>query len=511
MSKDYPVLGSRAPKVLVQIGTKQLLWAGARVCRSPSAALGWRSDCSRGCPEREPGRTSMRAVPHPSLRIALVAAATLAIASTGLASAVAPFSAPINLGLPTGDDWEPAIAADSTGHVYAVWSHYVGYGGGSSGEPDPSCPDCASPHTMIRISNDYGASWGPPHALVNPSPNRQDDPQIVVDADDGDTVYAAFMQNNKSSMYVAKSTNHGATFTPVLVEDIERGLDKIALAARDGDVYLVYHSQEKIFASISHDAGVHWTTTQPVKNTNSKLGVSLPSGAAIAPDGTAYFAWNGANKPGQAKGTKNLYLTKTIDGGDTWTTLPVAVSAPAPRCDCGGWDFWGPQMAVGVDGAGALYVLYNLTAEALDPQRMYFRKSVDGGDTWTTPPVDVSLAPNGSNNLFPALVAGASGDVRVAWMDDRNGFDSGGNDPSARWNTYYRSSTDGGATWSSEAQLSAFVANYSYKFNNAPHDGFLQPYGDYFEIDIDGHGDTVAIWGEGTSYFGPGNVWFAHQ
>lgn len=447
----------------------------------------------------------MRAVPRPSLRIALVLAATLAFASTGLVSA---FSPPINLGFPTGDDWEPAIAADSTGHVYAVWSHYVGYGGTPSGEVDPTCPECASPHTVIRISNDYGATWGTPHALVNPSLTRQDDPQIVVDAGDHQTVYAAFMQNNKSSMYVAKSTNHGVTFTPVLVEDIQRGLDKIALAARDGDVYLVYHSQEKIFASISHDAGVHWTTTQPVKNTNSKLGVSLPSGAAIAPDGTAYFAWNGVNKPGQARGTKNLYVTKTTDGGDTWTTLPVDVSQPAPRCGCGGWDFWGPQMALGVDGAGVVYVLYNLTDVAEGPQRMYFRSSVDGGAHWTARD-DVSGAPIGSNNLFPALVAGASGDVRIAWMDDRNGFDAGGNDPTARWNTYYRSSTNGGTDWSSEAKLSAYVANYSYKFNSP--DGYLQPYGDYFEIDIDGQGHTVALWGEGNSYFGPGNVWFARQ
>jgi hypothetical protein len=453
----------------------------------------------------------MRAAPRPSHRIALIAAATLAVASTGLASAVAPpsFSPPINLGFHDGDDWEPAIAADSLGHVYAVWTHYVGYAGSNSGVPDPSCPDCASPHTVIRISDDYGVTWDDPHALINPSPTRQDDPQIVVDEEDHRTVYAANMQNDKSSMYVAKSTDFGEHFTPVLVEDIQRGLDKIALAARDGDVYLVYHSQEKIFASISHDAGATWATTQPVHNTNRKLGVSLPSGAAIAPDGTAYFAWNGINKPGQAKGTKNLYVTRTSDGGDSWTTLPVDVSQPPARCDCGGWDYWGPQMAIGVDGAGVVYVLYGVTDVADSPERMYFRKSTDAGAHWSAR-VDVSGATNGSNNLFPALVAGAGGDVRIAWMDDRNGFDAGGNEPNARWNTYYRSSIDGGAKWSDEAKLSAYVATYSYKLNS-PRDGYLQPYGDYFEIDIDGNGDTVALWGEGNSYVGPGNVWFAHQ
>ena len=40
-------------------------------------------------------------------------------------------------------------------------------------------------------------------------------------------------------------------------------------------------------------------------------------------------------------------------------------------------------------------------------------------------------------------------------------------------------------------------------------DGYLEPYGDYFELDIDGRGATHALWGEGPSYSGPGNVWYA--
>jgi hypothetical protein len=140
---------------------------------------------------------------------------------------------------------------------------------------------------------------------------------------------------------------------------------------------------------------------------------------------------------------------------------------------------------------------------------MLFARSTNKGATWSRP-VDVSLATGGTNNVFPALVAGGRNDVRIAWQDDRNGFDAGGNDPNARWNTYYRSSRDGGATWSAEAKLSAFVLGYAYKFAT-PNDGYLQPYGDYFEIDIDSDNDTVALWGEGNSYFGPGNVWYAAE
>jgi hypothetical protein len=314
------------------------------------------------------------------------------------------------------------------------------------------------------------------------------------------------MEGDKSSMFVARSDDFGQTFEPVLVEDIERGLDKIALAARDGHVFLSYHSQQKIWVSVSHDRGETWTVVQPVHNTNSKLGVSLPSGAAISPDGTAYIAWNGVNNPGQAKGTINLYVTSTADGGESWTTTIIDQSQAPPPCDCGGWDYWGAQMAIGVDDED-VYVLWNANEERFGPNRMFFAQSGDG-QTWSDP-IDVSLAPTGVNNLFPALVATGDGDVRIAWQDDRNGLDFGGNDPDARWNTYYRYSTDGGVTWSEEAQLSAFVSGYDYKLAT-PGDGYLQPYGDYFELDIS-NGETVAVWGEGNSYIGPGNVWFARE
>jgi hypothetical protein len=440
----------------------------------------------------------------------LVLAAILA--GSTVATAAPPkgtFTAPVRLGFPNGDDWEPSVAADRFGHVYAFWTHYIGYGGAATGDPDPSCPDCGSPHMDLQISADGGATWSDPEAPF-PTLTRQDDPQIVVDPADGKTLYASYMQDNKSSQYVARSDDFGVTWRIMLVEPLQRGTDKDILAVRGPDVYLVYHTLQKIFVSYSHDGGSTWTTRNLLNGTtNSQFGQSLPSGGAVDSHGTAYFAWNGVNNSGQAKGTINLYVTKSTDGGATWTTSLVDVSQAAPPCACGGWDYWGAQMALGVDAADRVYVLWNANRVKYGVQRMYFARSTDGAQSWSVAR-DVSLARIGANNAFPALVAQGSGDARIAWMDDRNGFDVGGNDPNARWNTYYRSSTDGGATWSPEAKLSAFVSGYTYKFAT-PKDGYLQPYGDYFEIDINSDNRTVALWGEGNSYFGPGNIWFARQ
>ena len=97
---------------------------------------------------------------------------------------------------------------------------------------------------------------------------------------------------------------------------------------------------------------------------------------------------------------------------------------------------------------------------------------------------------------FPAITAGAAGDVRIAWMDTRAG---------SLWNTIYRSSLDGGQSWSEESDLSTYVSGYGYIFP----DGYSFPFGDYFELDIDGQGKTHAVWGEGLNYDSPGSIWYA--
>jgi BNR repeat protein len=430
----------------------------------------------------------------------LVAVFAFLLLLTATSSAAAPAPAPspsppVRLGFQEGDDWEPSIAADRFGHVYAFWNHYG---------PDPGCPQCPSPHMELQVSADGGVSWSVPRALLPDATVRQDDPQIVVDPVDGRTVYTAFMLGDKSSMYVAKSTDFGSSWRTMLVEPLQRGTDKDILAVRGQDVYLAYNAVQKIYASVSHDGGETWALRKVVANTNSTYGWSLPGGGAVDSKGNAYFAWAGYLASGKPSGDVNLFVTKSSDGGETWTTSLIDISGAPPPCGCGGWAYWGAQMTLAVDDKDRVYVLYNASGAKFGKNRMFFARSSDGGATWSSRR-DVSAAPSGSNNLFPAIVARGDGDVRIAWQDDRNGFDAGGNDPSARWNTYYRTSTNGGRSWSAETTLSQFVAGYSFKFP----EGYLEPYGDYFELDVDGAGKTHALWGEGPSYAGPGNVWYA--
>ena len=396
------------------------------------------------------------------------------------------FTPQVRLGYTSGDQWEPAIASDRFGHVYVLYPQYLGV---------PGCPTCPNPTMILVISSDRGVTWAAPRQIAPPG-TGQWDAQIVVDPIDGRTVYASWLQNGKSDIAVGRSTDFGATWSVVTADSTNASTDKPILVARGNDVYVGYNHAQQVWVTSSHDGGA--TFTEVKINQNGKLGWSLAGGGTITPDGSVYFSWNGYEQNGGAKGNVNLYISKSTDGGVTWTTKLLAISSSPPDCSafsCG-WAFLGAAITMTSDSSGNLYALWNAGSAAKGPERIYFSKSTGGGNTWSAK-VDVSAAPAGTHHAFPAIVAGAGEDVRISWMDARA--------PGSLWNTYYRSSLDGGATWSAEADLSTYVAGYGY----IQPDGFNFPFGDYYEMDIDDLGTTHVIWGEGLNYDGPGSIWYA--
>lgn len=419
-------------------------------------------------------------------KLVLTLCACFALAATSWAASPQ-FSAQRRVGLTSGDQWEPSVAADGSGRIYVLYPHY-----GKVAD----CKGCHVPTMLLVTSNDNGKTWQTPHVMLE-SPWGQFDPQIAVDPVDRHTLYAAWLQNDKRLVVVARSVDSGATWALTVAVHGDEELDKPALAVRGQNVYVAFNHEEEVWVAVSQDAGRSFTSTRV--NAESRPGWSLLGAATVDPAGNAYLAWASYSKAGGARGSVNLYVGKSVDAGKEWSMTLLDVSAAAPDCkdeDCGE-AFLGAQVALTSDAAGALYALWSAGSKALGPQRIYFSSSTNGGENWL-PRVNVSNADPGVEHAFPAIVAGNTGDIRIAWMDARN---TSRNSP--YWNTYYRSSSNGGATWGDEIRISGYVPGYRY----ISKEGFRFPFGDYFGLAIDNHEDTHVVWGEGLNYQSPGSIW----
>jgi hypothetical protein len=406
------------------------------------------------------------------------------------------FAAQKRVGYTSGDQWEPAIAADGRGHVYILYPQY-----GAA----PDCPGCTAPTMSLLVSSDNGLSWQPSRTVLT-YPSGQFDAQIVVDPADRQTVYASWLQNNKRDIIVARSGDFGRSWSFSVADRAHDDADKPALAVRGPDVYVGFNHEEKFLVAVSHDFG---ETFGPVDvNPGAGPGWSLAGGATVDPAGNVYFGWTAYARHNMPSRPVSVYVSRSADGGRTWSTTLLDVSSAPPECASQGCEtgYLGAQVAMASDAAGTIYALWNTGTRNGGPERIYFSSSTTAGSSWSAR-VDVSSAGEGVESCFPAITAGASGDVRIAWMDTRTIEPRAHDAPNPYlWNTFYRSSTNGGATWSAEARLSGPTRFSTYILPG----GFRFPFGDYFSLAIDNQGTTHAVWGEGRDYKSPGSIWYTH-
>jgi len=391
----------------------------------------------------------------------------------------------------TGNDWEPAVAADPNApFVYILHNRYGGQDACANGCPDPAM--------ILHVSDDGGRTWGPERFLCRCKGIRgQFDPLIEVVPDTGDVV-AVWMNGFK--IQFARSTDHGVTWAKStwIHPDVKWG-DKPNLAISDDgqDVYVQFNGPTggDVYAAASHDGGLTWST---VRITDGQR-YYFDYGGAVLPNGEVVFAQISFTYSGPhdaAEGVQRIHVFTSHDDGATWSEVVLDELELGRECtsrSCYG-DFYDSGPALAADDDGDLVIVYNGASRPFGPQTVYARSSSNGGVTWSD---RVQLSKDGVNAAFPAAVGEGDDGARVWFMAQRR----------RHWQVWYRTTSDLGATWSTREKVSDATSGTVYKHPS----GFDEVYGDYGEIAITSTGDTVAVWGEGKSYYGPGGVWFNRQ
>jgi hypothetical protein len=390
----------------------------------------------------------------------------------------------------TGNDWEPAIAADPNApFVFILHNRYGGKDACANGCPDPAM--------ILHVSDDGGRTWGPERLLCRcKGLGAQYDPLIEVVPDTGDVV-AVWMNGYK--IQFARSTDHGATWSkPTFIHPGVDRSDKPNLAISDDglDIYVLFSGPTggDAYSAASHDGGATWSTTRITDSGRHYFDY----GGAVLRNGTVVFSqisftFSGPHRA--AEGVQRIHVFTSHDDGATWSEDVIDELELGYRCtrSCPEY-FYGSGPALAADRDGDLVIVYNGASRHHGAQTVYARSSKDGGVTWSD---RVQLSKDGVNAAFPAAVGEGNDGVRVWFMARRR----------HHWQVWYRTSGDLGATWSTREKLSDAISGTVYKHPT----GFDEAYGDYGEIAITSDSMTIGVWGEGESYSGPGGVWFNRQ
>jgi hypothetical protein len=374
------------------------------------------------------------------------------------------------------DSWEPELAADPTSsYVYVMYNRFGG---------PQACARCPYVPMVVRASPDGGATWDDPvYVCECPHTHTQFDPSILVTSKG--VIYATWLSDGNTVF--SKSRDRGQTWSDPVGLSPNRWTDHgwIGASASGRDVYVMW-AQGDAWETHSHDFGRTWST--PVRVTDSKQYFYYPEGVSVLPDGSAVAAMS-AYRCGKGSihcaGPINISILRTTNGGRSYREDIIDTVFL-------GVDFATSSLTtIGDDADGNLVVLYTgATTEGANSQ-LWARASIDGGRSWG-PQVELGRGTS-VNSAFPSIVGTGRGVFKAIYMDDRTGH----------WNVWYRSSTDGGATWTPDVRLSDARRGAPYVFR----DGFGNPYGDYQAIDVDANGRAIAAFGESRSWSGPGGIW----
>lgn len=301
---------------------------------------------------------------------------------------LAPFTDVVSVIDPDGGRGEPSFGVTPDGTLFAIGRT----DGGPRGAP------------MVYRSTDGGASWENLGAPTAPAPDN--DPDLVVDQDG--TVWVDSLTLVSNSVAVSRdqgetwSVNHLAMNAPVADR-------QYVVPTEGGEAYLYSHQLPTFHQMVAKttDHGATWTPLGSAELGNL-FGVTRSSGWGgggfwNAATGSVFFTWSLSGGLASDFDWRPAFAL-TRDGGATFEQ---------------GWiegergERLGLSLVVGAaDEAGNVYLAWG-EAQG-DDVGIWLAASQDDGRTWRAP---VRVDAGNASNVFPTLAAGASGKVAIAYYE----------------------------------------------------------------------------------------------
>jgi len=228
--------------------------------------------------------------------------------------------------------------------------------------------------------------------------------------------------------FLFAQTAQAATWATIQRLTWNSGISECPAVAVDtaGTIYVVWHDNTsgnyEIYYKKSINGGATWTANQKITSTS---GTSKNPAIAIDTGGNIHVVWQDST-PGNAE----IYYKKSTTGGATWTANKRLTYTTG----------YSGSPAIAVNSSGHLHLFWHDNTPG--NYEIYYKKSVNGGDTWAA---NLRLTFSAGVSEAPAFAVDSSDYLHLAWQDDTPG----------NTEIYYKSSTNGGAAWTANQRLTS--------------------------------------------------------
>jgi len=309
-----------------------------------------------------------------------------------------------------GHSFSPAIAVGSNNRIHVVWYD------NTSGNYE----------IYYKQSTNGGTSWSA-HKRLTWTAGDSSYPAIATDSTQ--TIHVVWHDTTPgyADIYYRRSPDGGTTWNAVqrLTWTSSKSYDPALAVDSNDKIHLLWRDSPSgnidIYHKRSTNGGLTWSAAKRITWTADE---TFGPAISAASDNKIHLVY-----PDDSSGDRQLYYMVSSAGGLTW-------SSPK-RLTWSSGDSLEPALTLG-SGNTLRLVWYGETATSLE---VYYKKSPDGGATWT--PAQRLTWASGSSSM-PAIAVDSSDEIHIVWQ----GPSTTGNDE-----IYHKSSSDGGATWSAVKRL----------------------------------------------------------
>jgi len=355
--------------------------------------------------------------------LALTAAVTV-LPLIGQLSAQAPGQGAGTLAQPAtpADETTPRLLSAPDGEVFRLWQRWTDLRAGGGG-------------VFLALAAPQGAWQKRLEILPSEAGVTVLDPDVAFGSSKEIVLAYQWRRHlpRTKEVRVARSDDAGKTWiqSSTGIESSGKGFTPKLAWGRGRNLVVVWADERRsdrawdVYARRSPDGGGTWQPEQRLSRFPTTTNADIYARPEMVGDGQDHF-W--AVWVGLRGGRSSLYLSRSMDGGQTWTD-PVALSGQSVSV-------FGHRL---VRSGERLLLAWQDTRTGQD--RIYAVASGDGGVTWSSPTrVDHLPADLQTSAGSPAAALAPDGEAFLAWHDGRNGRDD----------IFFGRSLDGGRSWGTE-------------------------------------------------------------